>query len=345
VRPAVRVTDAFNNPVAAATVTFAASAGGRITGGSQITAADGSATVGSWTLSDSPGSNTLTARVTDVTAVTFTATSVTTPPPPPPPSTPFNVEVRYLTTVSAGQRAAFEGAVDRWQTVITADITDLNLNIAAGSCGSNSPAISERIDDLVILVTLENIDGAGGTLGSAGPCYVRGGSGLPLLGRMRLDTSDLAALETGGRLEDVILHEMGHVLGIGTLWDHADLLVGAGSADPFFTGAGAGQRFVLAGGTVWPGNGVPVENTGASGTRDAHWRESVFRTELMTGWISMGSANPLSAVTIASLADLGYAVSLAAADAYTVPSTSGYELESAAVFLEEEPLPPPRVAY
>ena len=53
----------------------------------------------------------------------------------------------------------------------------------------------------------------------------------------------------------------------------------------------------------------------------ANWRESVFRTELMTGWINSG-ANPMSRVTIASLRDLGYAVSLAAADAYVLPSPS-----------------------
>ena len=61
---------------------------------------------------------------------------------------------------------------------------------------------------------------------------------------------------------------------------------------------------------------------GGEGTRDGHWRESVFRTELMTGWIGSGT-NPMSTMTIASLRDLGYAVNMAAADAYTLPARTG----------------------
>jgi hypothetical protein len=62
---------------------------------------------------------------------------------------------------------------------------------------------------------------------------------------------------------------------------------------------------------------VPVENTGGSGTVDAHWRESVFGSELMTGFVDAG-VNPLSRVTVASMGDLGYAVNLADADPYTL---------------------------
>ena len=71
-----------------------------------------------------------------------------------------------------------------------------------------------------------------------------------------------------------------------------------------------------------PGN-VPVENTGvvAGGTRDVHWRETTFRTELMTGFVSAaGTPNPLSRITIGSLTDIGYTVNLAVADSYTVPA-------------------------
>ena len=61
------------------------------------------------------------------------------------------------------------------------------------------------------------IDGAGGVLGSAGPCLIRD-TGPTAVGRMRFDTADLASLEGGGQLDEVVLHEMGHVIGIGSLW-------------------------------------------------------------------------------------------------------------------------------
>ena len=42
---------------------------------------------------------------------------------------------------------------------------------------------------------------------------------LPTLGSMRFDSADLQSLLDDGTLDDTILHEMGHVLGIGTIWD------------------------------------------------------------------------------------------------------------------------------
>jgi len=74
IAPAVQVTDAFANPVSGLTVTFAvASGGGSVTGATPSTNAGGIATVGSWTLGASFGSNTLTATVAGLTPVTFSA--------------------------------------------------------------------------------------------------------------------------------------------------------------------------------------------------------------------------------------------------------------------------------
>ena len=67
---------------------------------------------------------------------------------------------------------------------------------------------------------------------------------------------------------------------------------------------------------------MPVEADGGSGTRLSHWDETVFDTELMTGWYNSGETNPLSRITVASMADLGYQVNMAAADSYTRPTSS-----------------------
>jgi hypothetical protein len=115
---------------------------------------------------------------------------------------------------------------------------------------------------------------------------------------------------------------MGHVLGLGSLWSDMGLLADpslppAGGTDPHFTGTAALTAFDFAGGAAYPGAKVPVENRGGPGTADVHWRESVLGNELMTGFIDFG-ANPLSAVSAASLADQGYQVDQAQADAYTL---------------------------
>ena len=65
------------------------------------------------------------------------------------------------------------------------------------------------------------------------------------------------------------------------------------------------------------GNFVPVENIGGSGTRDSHWRESLVRNELMTGFLNSGD-NPLSIFTIGSLRDMGYVVNDAVADEFAL---------------------------
>ena len=75
VRPTLRVTDQFGNPVESVTVTFAvASGGGGLSGSTKKTDGAGLAAVGSWTLGTVSGSNTLTATAASLAAATFAAT-------------------------------------------------------------------------------------------------------------------------------------------------------------------------------------------------------------------------------------------------------------------------------
>ena len=72
--PSVIVRDAAGNAVANVSVVFAVtSGGGQLTGATQTTNAQGVATVGSWRVGAATGTNTVTATVAGVPAVTFTA--------------------------------------------------------------------------------------------------------------------------------------------------------------------------------------------------------------------------------------------------------------------------------
>ena len=316
--PAVLVRDANGNPVGGVPVTFeVVSGGGSITEGSTTTDANGIAQVGSWTLG-AAGSNVLraTAQGTGISGnpVTFTAL---------PASSSFDIVVRFIGEPTPGQRDAVAAAQARWESLILGDLENVRLRAAEGTCGSDSPAVDDLIDDVVIFVMLEPIDGPGGVLGSAGPCYIRNANALTVLGAMRFDSADLGELEAEGLLEAVILHEMGHVLGFGSLWSLQGLLADPSlpedevPADPHFTGPQAIAAFNEVGGAAYPLGKVPVENTGGEGTADGHWRESVLGNELMTGFVDPGS-NPLSKVTLAALADQGYAVNLGGADPYSL---------------------------
>jgi hypothetical protein len=114
---------------------------------------------------------------------------------------------------------------------------------------------------------------------------------------------------------------MAHVLGFGTIWTDKNLLIDAGTPlvpDPEFIGSHAIAAYNQVFGTA--AAGVPVDDSGIEGTAGSHWRESVLGNELMTGFIGPGNVNPLSIITIASMADRGYVVNLAAADPYTKPA-------------------------
>jgi hypothetical protein len=120
----------------------------------------------------------------------------------------------------------------------------------------------------------------------------------------------------------VITHEMGHVVGVGSLWAAKGLLVGKGTTDPTFSGPAAMAEYhKLRTGSGDPVR-VPVEDTGGPGTRDVHWRDRTFGDELMTGFVNP-APNPLSRLTAASLGDLGYQVDLDAADPYELPASTG----------------------
>ena len=248
-----------------------------------------------------------------------------------PPSS-FDVEVRFQGSgFTASRQQAFTNAAARWGQIITGDLAAQAVNKPANACGAGEPAINETVDDLLITAIIEAIDGPGGILGQAGPCLVRPGTGgLPAYGTMRFDSADVAKLESDGSFPFVILHEMGHVLGIGTLWESFGLLTfttnpsglqcrnaAAFSVPPSFTGAQAKSAFAGLGGS---GN-VPVEDAGGAGTQCGHWDEEFFDNELMTGFLDSGS-NRLSTLTAGSLADVGYTVNMAAVDSYSIPSCS-----------------------
>ena len=102
---------------------------------------------------------------------------------------------------------------------------------------------------------------------------------------MEFDAADLDRLEQRGSLEETILHEMGHVLGIGTIWDRLGLLRNPASdteaPDTHFSGRLAIDAFNEAGGTGYRGAKVPVENMGGPGSQRP-LEGNVLSAELMT---------------------------------------------------------------
>lgn len=221
----------------------------------------------------------------------------------------FDVALRFVGEMDLQYREAFTEAAARWSSVITGDLPTASLSDGT------------EVDDVLIYASVSPIDGRNGVLGQAGPTHIRFGNKLPIAGRMEFDVADMADLAAEGALVNVITHEMGHVLGIGTLWAHHRLISGSGTPNPTFIGERAMWEY-----GVFLGRGptpVPLESGGGPGTAEGHWRETALDPELMTGWLDNGF-NPLSRITVASLADLGYQVDMGKADDFGMAALRAY---------------------
>ena len=337
----VRTTDAFGNAVSGSTVTFMPGAGSGSVSPDVATSGDGGLVSTEWTLGRTFGEQSVTASIPSGASHTFVARAAAGDG-----SGGFSIEFHFIDPPSAALRQAFETVALRWSELIPGKADPRPVSLGPGTCGAGSPRIERTIDDLLIVVRLQEIDGATGILGQARVCARRSSNQPPLVSRVELDTADIARLEAGGRLEDLLLHEIAHALGFGSLWTERGLLVNPSlpasrGADTHFRGERAVAEFDAIWGTGYTGARVPVENeSGGAGTRDAHWRNSVFHNELMTGSLSF-RANPLSRVTLASLADLGYDVDLDGADDFGIAAPALAPGQQRAIPIGDDVIPGP----
>jgi Leishmanolysin len=229
-----------------------------------------------------------------------------TPPPPPPPDSGivgtyyagladgeagYDIRIDFKGTGwTDGLKKGFMEAADYFTSVITADI------------GGGKYYNNIYVDDLYMTAELKPIDGAGGILGQAGPTAIWSPSELTATGLMQFDSADAVNYLNNGLWDDIITHEMMHVLGFGSLWNY-----GANPLVPTtgqYTGAKGLAAYQAAG---HPGaTYIPVQTSGGSGTAGSHWSEAALGNELMTPYLN--GTNYLSNFSLMSLADLGYSV-------------------------------------
>ena len=339
VSPKIQVRDSYGNGVAGLTASFRAGGGSAAIPSERETDSDGYAVVDRWILGPIEGlSYRLTAEVTDgdrsVGMVRFTATAT--------PSV-YDIVIVHAdsSALSEGQLEAFAKAEAFWEKAIQGNLgwstlkkPDLERCLSLADIDYEVPG-DRVVDDLLIYADVREIDGLGGIFAGAGPCQIRQEGALPVVGVMFFDIEDMVGLEEqeeGRHLDGTILHEMAHVMGFGSLWEYLGLLQdpvdpsqATGNEDPHFVGDSAIKAFNEIGGNEYTGGEpVPAENLGGAGVVNGHWREFVFRTELMTPFLNGGVPNPLSVVTLASFQDLGYEeVDVSLADDYSLPTSSG----------------------
>ena len=183
------------------------------------------------------------------------------------------------------------------------------------------------------------------------------GNTLPYTASITLNDSYVISMKSDvrdtGKTEYyyVLLHEVGHVLGIGTFWGHSGAPVVSYQEDGLtkylYTGQHAVREYKrhlspIANDIV----GIPIEDNGSAGTVNVHPEEGneahvsqdkryingVFHpgldSELMTGWMEgTPQSTPLSRITLGFLEDIGFNVNYNLADYYR-PMTDWLDLSN-----------------
>ena len=135
----------------------------------------------------------------------------------------------------------------------------------------------------------------------------------------------------------VLLHEIGHIVGIGPYFGFNNsptqyFTEDDGTSKKYYIGTNALEKY-----RMYMNNpslvGIPIEDDGGAGTANVHPEEQRITSgnsrhigdhihegldeELMTGWTESGTiVMPLSAITIGFLEDMGYVVDYSYADEY-----------------------------
>ncbi len=214
-------------------------------------------------------------------------------------TTPSGFSIDIVFSGDAKYQSYFTAAAARWSEVITGDLPEVGL-----------------IDDLQISASVAAIDGSGSVLARAGARGIRSDSKLPYSGTMTFDSADIDSMVSKGTFGDVVLHEMGHILGISNYFFDLKGLLDP-TNDLHYTGTNALARYQSL--TSAANTFVPLEDAGGAGTARSHFDEELFDRELMTGYAENSSPMPLSILTIGILQDLGYQVNFGAADPYSLP--------------------------
>ena len=162
-------------------------------------------------------------------------------------------------------------------------------------------AIPENgVDDIYVAIVVGNIDGPGGRFAEAGQTLLSSGN---IIGAsIKIDPNDIQTVLDTNIFDWLMLHELGHVFGIGTLNEWFDRVD---------QGTYIGTNGLQAWRDIGCTGGLPL-----NGGDTAHWSEDCLDRELMTPLLQFNNVAQVSAITMGVLEDLGYVVNRDEQDAF-----------------------------
>jgi len=219
-----------------------------------------------------------------------------------------------LTEVPEEFHPAFENAERFYETNFS--ISEENQQLYAAAEFPAQIQISAGLDDLEEPI-----------IGSAGPTFgifneddnsevVVDGASIVVTteGEMVFDAEFIEIADELGVIESLLIHEMGHVLGFGTLWELNGLFSPGGTYPQtnIFSGepTNALRMYVLESGDIV--QQIPLENEGGEGTVNSHWDENVpvFGSNDLDAYPVMGGflrSDPyITRISMEGFVDLGF---------------------------------------
>ena len=230
--------------------------------------------------------------------------------------------------------AIIQSAFDRWDNIMT-----LDSRLDAGYTITISYSVEVLEAGILGGASIQNIVyiGSSETFGNT----------FPYEAEITLNASYLSGMKNDVRSDGktsyyyVLLHEIGHILGIGSFWNLPGTpkvsYLDNGVTKYYYTGANALREYK----SYFTDNGsssfvgVPIEDNGEAGTVNVHPEEGPeggvsednryingilhpgLDMELMTGWLDSSPVpTQLSRVTLGFLEDMGYNVNYNLADIY-----------------------------
>lgn len=226
---------------------------------------------------------------------------------------------------------AFSAAKAKWESIIKCGLSDVGGGqVSDWFYNQFSSTFNGPIDDVAIGYSMEYIDGPSNILGFAAATYYRNGFPSPVSGIMKFDQDDFNNMSQNDA-EIIILHEMGHILGLVNLsatacyssCDSGNFQYGWSSGCTLASNEYAALNIASGTSTLQVENGNPGD-----GQICGHWEESSFprstgSSELMTGNFESNLFQPITRVTIAALDEAysDYVVDYSVADPYPATGT------------------------
>ena len=96
------------------------------------------------------------------------------------------IDVRYLSDITPALQTAVTIAAARWTRALSKNLGDFPLNLPANSCFPGQPAINETHHNLILFVSVAQIDGPATALALTGVCRLSDRDTLPILSNIVL---------------------------------------------------------------------------------------------------------------------------------------------------------------